>query len=113
MADDAHAAGSVNQTVLASPFDELRNVLSGDSSIDDHDERRVCQHDHRSEIALEAVVELRIKRLRDRVGGADIHEGVSVRRGLGDHGSSKVAAGARTVVNYDGLAPTFRELLPD
>src|SRR4051812_37510599 len=66
----------------------------------------------RLEVLLGVVAELAIERLvgGDRAGAAR-HKGVAVRGRLGAHGGSDISAGARVIVDHDGLAHRLAHLV--
>src|SRR5437868_5985662 len=73
----------------------------------------MAEHDDGREIALEAVIEPRVQRLRNRVRGAYVHERISVRIGMRDECRSEVAACTGPIVDDHRLTPRFVELLRD
>jgi hypothetical protein len=109
----AEAYGSWPGRVFASAISSL-TFFSRQRRVNDEYHRRYrCQRDRRQ--ILDGIVGHALEQaLRDRdLGGVSHEDRVSVGRRLGGDIGAYHAAGARTIVDHDLLAPRLRQLLRD
>ena len=82
--------------------------------IDDQHERRLHHQRQRDQVGHRVVGKILVERDVDRHGRARRHhQRVAVRRRLGDRARRDDAAGARPVLDHEGLAEPLLELLPE